>query len=183
MYISRTEFQTEGGKVAELLTDHETLQTNLKGLPGFRWAMLLRSVDDANKMASVEMWLNEEQAPAPGESSAATTSQTYGYDVTTARGSMTPASFAAIVEWQIPEQDVKAFTDRWNAAYHHVEDRISSRLLRDLRQPSQFVGFHVAQSGDVLTPEVLSAELREGEKFSVRPIAVWHYSVGLLTEG
>lgn len=194
MYIARREIQVMEGKAQEFRGLAESLHAGLKDLPGFRWAMLLQAADSESKTAVIEMWLTEEQAAARGESDALGAigggedvarpiGEMHGYDVTTARGSMTPASFAAIVEWEVDEPDGKMFTERWNAAYHHIEDRISSRLLRDLNEPAKLVGFHVAQSADVLTLEVLGAELRGGETFSARPIAVERYDVVLLTEG
>jgi hypothetical protein len=105
-----------------------------------------------------------------------------GYDVTTARGSMTPATVAAFVEWDINDANAKPFMDRWNAAYHHIEDRISSRLLRDLNASGRFAGFHIALSAEALTPDVLGAELREGETFAASPVMFDRYEVVLLTE-
>jgi heme-degrading monooxygenase HmoA len=194
MYIARREVQVVGAKAREFRAQHEALRAGMKSMPGFRWAMLLRSMDEPGKMATVEMWETYESASAWAESEAhSQASSTHpgegvvsasasGYDVTTARGSMTPATAAAIVEWEIDDGSAKAFTDRWNAAYHHIEDRVSSRLGRHLSQPARFAGFHVARAADALTPEVLSAELREGESFAARPTAVDRYDVVLLTE-
>ena len=192
MYMAHRAFSVMDRDSAGLVTLSGALHAGVKSMPGFRWAMLLRSIDDAGKMAEVGMWLTPEAASAwiesdvrsqaiaahPGQEA----SDVYGYDVTTARGSMTPATVAAMVEWEIADTDTKAFTERWNAAYHHIEDRISSRLLRDLSQPSRFAGLHVAQSAAALTAEVLGAELREGETFSARPTAFDRYNVVLLTE-
>ena len=66
---------------------------------------------------------------------------------------MTPATVAAIVDWEVDVERVKAFTERWNAAYHHIEDRISSRLGRHFSEPSAFAGVHVAQSAAALTQD------------------------------
>src|SRR5688572_2139267 len=171
MYIAHREFRVTDGDDREFLALHEALHVGMKTMPGFRWAMLLRSMDDAAKVAAVEMWLTPEAAAAwtasesHGQTFAAHPVQSTGdeqaYDVTTARGAMTPATTAAIVEWEIDDANAKTFTDRWNAAYHHVEDRTSSRLGRHLSQPARFAGFHVAQTAGILTPEVLGAELRD----------------------
>lgn len=192
MFIAHSEFEVIDSDVGGHLALSEALHAGMKSMTGFRWAMLLRSMDDPGKMATVEMWLTPEAASAWTESEARrqarsthpaqSESAVHGYDVTTARGSMTPASVAAIVEWEIGAPDEKPFTDRWNAVYHHIEDRISSRLLRDLGRPDRFAGLHVAQSAATLTPEVLGAELREGESFAARPAALTRYDVVLLTE-
>ena len=192
MYIAQREFKVTGGDEPGYIAASEVLHAGMKSMPGFRWAMLLRSMDDPGKMAAVEMWQTPEAAAAwtasesHGHAVAAHPVQASGnergYDVTTARGAMTPATVAAIVGWEIDDANAKAFTDRWNATYHHIEDRVSSRLLRGLTQPRRFAGFHVAQTADALTPEVLGAELTEGETFAARPTAVDRYDVVLLTE-
>ena len=192
MYIAHRDLKVTDGNTSENLALSEALHAGMKSMPGFRWAMVLRSMDDPAKMATVEMWQTPEAATAwtEGEIRGQTiashaglgTGDEQGYDVTTARGSMTPATVAAIVEWEIDDSSAKSFTERWNAAYHHIEDRISSRLARHLSQPTRFAGFHVAQSAAVLTPEVLGAELREGETFAAHPTTVDRYDVVLLTE-
>src|SRR5688500_16861133 len=165
MYIAHSEFKVTDGDDRGYIAHHEALHARMRTMPGFRWAMLLRSMDDPGMMAAVEMWQTPEAAAAwkagesHGQAGAAhpgqATGNEQGYDVTTARGSMTPATVAAIVEWEIDDASAKAFTDRWNAAYHHIEDRVSSRLGRHLSRPARFAGFHVAQTADALTPEVL----------------------------
>jgi len=192
MYIAHREFKVTNGDDPGYIAHHEALHAGMKTMPGFRWAMLLRSMDDPAKMAAVEMWQTPEAgatwtaSEGHGQAAAAHPVQAIGneqgYDVTTARGSMTPATVAGIVEWEIDDASAKAFTDRWNAAYHHIEDRVSSRLGRRLSQPARFAGFHVAQTADALTPEVLGSELREGETFAARPTVVDRYDVVLLTE-
>jgi len=192
MYIAHRNLKVTDGNTSGSLALSEALHAGMKSVPGFRWAMLLRSVDDPAKMAGVEMWQTPEAATAWAESEGRSqavaahpgqeTGDEQGYDVTTPRGSMTPATVAAIVQWEIDDASTKPFTDRWNAAYHHIEDRISSRLARHLRKPTRFAGFHVAQSAAALTPEVLGAELREGETFAARPTTVDRYDVVLLTE-
>ncbi len=191
MYIAHRDLKVTDGNTSANLALSEALHAGMKSMPGFRWAMLLRSLDDVGKLAAVEMWQSPEEAASWKESESRSQAvaghpvqggDDQGYDVTTARGAMTPATVAAMVEWEIDDIDAKLFTDRWNAAYHHIEDRISSRLLRDLAEPRRFAGFHVAQSGDALTPEILGAELREGETFAARPTAVARYDVVQLTE-
>jgi heme-degrading monooxygenase HmoA len=192
MYIAQREFKVTDGDDRGFLSLHEVLHSSMKTTPGFRWAMLLRSMDDPAKMGAVEMWLTPEAeagwtaSESHGQALAAHPEQGQGiekgYDVTTARGSMTPAMVAAIVDWEVDDAKAKTFTDRWNAAYHHIEDRISSRLGRHLSQPARFAGFHVAQATDALTHEVLGAELREGETFAARPTTFDRYDVVLLTE-
>jgi heme-degrading monooxygenase HmoA len=192
MYIAQRAFKVTGGDEPGYIALSKALHAGMKTMPGFRWAMLLRSIDDPGKMAAVEMWQTPEAANAWAASEShghvvsshpvQATGNEHGYDVTTARGAMTPATVAAIVEWEMDDASAKAFTDRWNAAYHHIEDRISSRLGRHLSQPARFAGFHVAQTADALAPEVVGAELREGETFAARPTTVDRYDVVLLTE-
>jgi hypothetical protein len=89
---------------------------------------------------------------------------------------------AAIVEWEVDVEHARAFIDRWNAAYHHIEDRIGSRLGRHLSEPALFAAFHVAQSEAVLAQDVLGAELRLAENLAVRPASTDRYDVVMLTE-
>jgi heme-degrading monooxygenase HmoA len=197
MYVARREVRVVGGKAREFRAFNETLHAGMKDMPGFRWAMLLRSMGYLGKMATVDMWQTYEQATAwaegdtllqafttqPVQGMVAPIGMAQGYDVATARGSMTPAAVAAIVEWEVDVEHAKAFMDRWNAAYHHIEDRIGSRLLRHLGEPTHFAGYHVAQSAAMLAPDVLGAELRLAENLAVRPATVDRYDVVMLTEG
>jgi len=196
MYIARREVRVAGGKAPEFRAFSEALHAGMKAMPGFRWGMLLRSMGYPGKMATLEMWQTREQAHAWADSETylavfaahpilgviSPLGLAHGYDVTTARGSMTPAPVAAVVEWEVDVEHVKAFTERWNAAYHHIEDRISSRLGRHLSEPGGFAGVHVAQSEAALMQDTLGAELRLGESLAVRPSAIDRYDVVLLTE-
>ena len=196
MYIARRELRVAGGKTAEFLTLNEALHTRMKAMPGFRWAMLLRSMGYPGKMASIDMWQTRQQAQDwsdsevlsatftahPTQGIAAPIGIAHGYDVVTARGSMTPAPVAAIVEWEVDVEYGKAFVDRWNAAYHHIEDRVGSRLGRHPSHPMSFAGFHVALSEGALALDVLGGELRLAENLAVRPASVDRYDVVMLTE-
>jgi heme-degrading monooxygenase HmoA len=132
--------------VAEVTDAHDAL----KSTPGFRWAMVLRSLVDPSRLAAVAMWLNLDAA---GEGAF----EVQRYEVATARGAMTPAAAAAIVDWQVDPEAAAAFVNRWNAAYHAIEDRLGSRLLKDLDDASHYAGFHVAANAEHLTEAVLSA--------------------------
>jgi heme-degrading monooxygenase HmoA len=132
--------------VAEVTAAHDAL----KSTPGFRWAMVLRSQDDPSRLAAVAMWLN---LNAAGEGAF----EVHRYEVSTARGTMTPAVVAAIVEWRVEAESAATFVSRWNAAYHAIEERLGSRLLKDLDDASHYAGFHVAAGAEHLTEAVLSA--------------------------
>jgi heme-degrading monooxygenase HmoA len=196
MYIARREVRVVGGKAREFLAFNEALHAGMKVMPGFRWGMLLRSMGYPGKMATIDMWQTRQQAQDWSDSEAqlaaftahpiqgivAPIGMAHGYDVVTARGSMTPAPVAAIVEWEVDSEHAKAFVDRWNAAYHQIEDRIGSRLGRHLSDPTAFTGIHVAQSEAALAQDVLGSELRLAENLAVRPASVDRYDVVMLTE-
>ena len=154
---------------------HESLRTK----PGFRWAMLLRSLEAPGRLAGVSMWLSPEQASAGNTGPA---DVDHAYDVATARGSMTPASHVAIVDWELAGADATRFTNRWNAVYHAIEDRIGSRLLRDLDAPGKFAGLHAVTDEANLNPEALGAAIADAEGLDVQPRAIHRYEVLLLTE-
>jgi heme-degrading monooxygenase HmoA len=196
MYIERREVRVVGGRMKDFLAFNEALHAGMKPMPGFRWAMLLRSMGYPGKMATIDMWQTREQARAWAESEAqqaafaahplqgmvSPVGMAHGYDVVTARGSMTPAAVAAVVDWEIDVAGAKPFTDRWNAAYHAIEERLGSRLLRHLSQPTLFASVHVAQAEAALTPEELAGEIPAGESLIARPSALDRYDVVLLTE-
>ena len=196
MYIARREVRVVGGKAREFMAFNEALHAGMTAMPGFRWGMLLHSMGYPGKMATIDMWQTRQQAQAWSESETQLAAFTanpiqgivvpigmaHGYDVVTARGSMTPAPVAAIVEWEVDVEHTKAFVDRWNAAYHHIEDRIGSRLGRHLSDPTSFAGVHVAQSEAALALDVLGGELRLAENLAVRPASVDRYDVVMLVE-
>jgi heme-degrading monooxygenase HmoA len=196
MYIARREVRVVGGKAREFVAFNEALHAGMKTMTGFRWGMLLRSMGYPGKMATIDMWQNRQHAQGWSDSEAQIAaftanpiqgivtpiSMAHGYDVVTARGSMTPAPVAAIVEWGVDVEHAKTFVDRWNAAYHHIEDRIGSRLGRHLSDPTSFAAVHVAQSEAALALDVLGAELRLTENLAVRPASVDRYDVVMLTE-
>ena len=196
MYISRSEVKIDGTNESDYIAMHQALHDAMKPAPGFRWAMLLRSTDDASKMASIAMWQSPAHAQAFTSSAAATAnaevaaddemsplSPTHDYDVATARGSMTPAAFVGIVDWDLEDAGGrKGFTDRWNAAFHAIENRMGSRLLVELSQPSRYAGLHSAQSKDALDAESLSGKVDRHEEVGLDPRAISRYEVLLLTE-
>jgi hypothetical protein len=96
---------------------------------------------------------------------------------------MTPADYDAMVEWQVPDADAARFTTRWNAIYHHIEDRIGSRLLKDLDTPGLYAGLHVVTDESNLNPEAMGAPIADDAGLSVSPKAVHRYEVIALTEG
>ena len=108
--------------------------------------------------------------------------RTMGYNVFTARGSMTPATFAAFVTWQVDVASSAGFVNRWNAFFHAIEDKLSSRLLQQLHQPVFFAGMHVVRNEEQLTAEVLAAEMKVADDLVLRPIAIDRFEVVLLTE-
>jgi heme-degrading monooxygenase HmoA len=178
MYISRTAETVTESQQDEI--KHSTAEAHeaLRTKPGFRWAMLLRSLEAPDQLAGVSMWLSPDQATAGGAGSA---DVDHAYDVATARGSMTPASHVAIVDWEV-SRAADRFTNRWNAVYHAIEDHIGSRLLRDLDAPSKFAGLHAVTDEANLNPEALGAAITDAEGLDVRPIAIHRYEVLLLTE-
>ena len=135
MYVSRSEI-TVVAEQRDFIAANEAMHAAMRNMAGFRWAMLLRSLDNPEKLASVAMWLTRDQAEAWAESD----SGMLHYDVATARGAMTPAAFAAIVDWQVDQAAGPDFVNRWNAAFHAIEDRLGSRLLQDLGQPESLRG-------------------------------------------
>ncbi len=193
MYIAIRQFTVDAGKTSDLTAAAETAHALTRGVEGFRWAMLLRSTDDATKFAAASMWLTAAAATdwAIGTIGAAydsvitavaSDSSLREFDVATARGSMTPAEYAVIVEWEVPPESVPAFSNRWNALYHAVEDAIGSRLLRDLEQPNRYTGLHVVIKQDALKSETFVSDVATAEGAALKPASVTHYSVVLLTE-
>lgn len=182
MYIKRSEATIDAADLEETKTSEARVHEFLRTMPGFRWAMLLGSLDTPGRLASVSMWLSPEQAPGPDASTLGAGEETHGYDVTTARGSMTPASQVALVDWQVGDDEAKRFTERWNAVYHAIEDRIGSRLMKDLEAPGRFAGLHVVTDAANLAHPTIEGELKDAQGFSVTPGAVHRYEVLLLTE-
>jgi hypothetical protein len=177
MYISMSDETVSLAQVGDVLKRVAETHDSMRGKRRFRWAMLLRRLDDAERLTTVMMWLSPEQAaavPLMGGSR--------GYDVATARGSMTPATHVALVDWQVEEADATRFTNRWNAVYHAIEDRIGSRLLHDLDAPSMYAGLHAVTDEANLNPEALAAAVTDAEGLSVSPAAVHRYEVLRLTE-
>ena len=136
------------GRQAAFLEGIAAAHKGLEQQPGFRWAMVMRPQENPSRLAAAAMWLTLEQAGEPEFPARR-------YDVATARGSMTPAAAAALVEWQPDEQATPDFVNRWNAAYHAIEDAIGSRLLRDLDGSGRFTALHVAANAAALTPATL----------------------------
>lgn len=181
MYISRSEIKLQGDSEPDLIARVEAAYASRLAAGGFRWAMLLRSVDDAAKFASVSMWLSPEHAQAWRDANDAP-APAHGYDVATARGSMTPAAAVAIVDWQVDASDAARFVNRWNAVYHAIEDMIGSRLLQDLEQPASYAGLHAVTDPARLTPQILGAGLTDNDGLAIEPLAFERYDVVLLTE-
>ena len=193
MYIAIRQITVDAGKTSDLSAAAETALSLTRGVQGFRWSMLLRSVDDATRFAAVSMWLTPEAATdwAIGTIGAAydstitavaSDSSLCEFDVATARGSMTPAEYAVVVEWEVPPESVAVFSNRWNALYHAVEDAIGSRLLRDLEQANRYVGLHVVQKQDVLKSDAFVTAIEVGEDAMLKPESIARYSVVLLEE-
>jgi hypothetical protein len=130
-----------------MLAEWKPVHAELRTKPGFRWAMVLRSLEDASRLAAVAMWQQLEEAGAEFP--------VQRYDVATARGSMTPASFAAIIDWRIAADAAPAFVNAWNAAYHAIEDTLGNRLLVDLDDATHYAGLHVALNEADITDAVL----------------------------
>jgi heme-degrading monooxygenase HmoA len=152
-------------------------------IPGFRWAMALRSLETPDNLVAVSMWLTPEQASHQESVSLDADEVTREFDVATARGTMTPASHVAVVEWEVPNDVEARFTNRWNAAYHAIEDSIGSRLLRNLDAPGRYAGLHAVTNEASLNPDTLGATLSDAEGLSISPLAVHRYEVLVLTGG
>jgi heme-degrading monooxygenase HmoA len=181
MYISRSAITLQDQTERDLLAKVEASHASRRTADGFRWAMLLRSMDDASSFVSVSMWLTPEHAKAWRDATESPAPQ-HGYDVATARGSMTPAAAAAIVDWKVDTQVAPRFASRWNAAYHAIEDVFGSRLLQNLDEPAAYVGLHVVTDPARLDLATLNAELTDTDGLMLRPVAVDRYEVVLLTE-
>jgi heme-degrading monooxygenase HmoA len=134
---------------SEFVAEIDAAHAELRSQKGFRWAMVLRSRNDPSRLAAVAMWLTLEDA---GEADF----PVQRYDVATARGSMTPAVVAALVDWRMDAAAAPAFVDRWNAAYHAIEDTLGNRLLQELDDPNHYAGLHVATSAANLTEAILA---------------------------
>ncbi|HEX5368833.1 MAG TPA: antibiotic biosynthesis monooxygenase [Dehalococcoidia bacterium] len=193
MYIAIRKITVDANKTSDLTAAAESAHALTSGVEGFRWAMLLRSSDDATRFATVSMWLTTEAATswAIGAIGAAfdstltavgSDSSFREFDVAMARGSMTPATYAVMVEWDVPSEDAAAFANRWNAVYHAVEDAIGSRLLRDLEQANRYVGFHVVTKQEALKSDAFVADIDAGEGVALKPVSMARYSVVLLGE-
>jgi hypothetical protein len=128
------------------------------------------------------MWLSPEQASEQDGNTLGANESTHGFDVTTARGSMTPASHVVLVDWQVDDAMAPRFTTRWNAAYHAIENRIGSRLLRDLESPRQYSGLHAVTDEGKLDGIALDATVTDAEGMSLMPSGVRRFEVVLLTE-
>ena len=181
MYVSRSLITLKDETEPEFIAKVAEAHASRCSVEGFRWAMLLRSMDDASTFTSVSMWLTPEH-DAAWRAANDTPAPMHGYDVATARGAMTPAAAAAIVEWRVDPADAERFSARWNAAYHAIEDVFGSRLLQDLQTPSAYAGLHVVTDTSRLDPKVLGAALTDGEGLSVEPFTIERYEVVLLTE-
>lgn len=181
MYISRSIITLQGEAESDLVTKVEAAHASRRNADGFRWSMLLRSMDNAVEFASVSMWLTSEHEQAWREANDAPPPM-HGYDVTTARGAMTPAAAAAMVDWQVDAAEAAPFALRWNAAYHAIEDIFGSRLLQDIESPASYTGLHAVTDAARLDPKVLSSELSDADGLAITPLAVQRYDVVLLTE-
>jgi heme-degrading monooxygenase HmoA len=175
MYVVRHHLTVPRDQQAGLLAEVETTHAGLRSTPGFRWAMVLRSTNDPAQMAAVAMWLKREDAGNAGF-------PVTHYDVATARGSMTPATAAALVDWQVDAPVAAAFTNRWNAAYHAIEDSIGSRLLQDMDDAAHYTGLHVAISEAALKLDVLSAGIKDDAGAEHKPQTVQRFEVVSLVE-
>lgn len=175
--ISRAAVANLDETAASVARVHEFMAT----MPGFRWAMVLRSLETPEELAAVSMWLTPEQASDQEKTSLGSKTESRGFDVATARGSMTPASHVALVEWEAPEEAATAFANRWNAVYHAIEDRIGSRLLQDMAAPGRYAGLHAVTAKANLDTGVLGAAVSDAQGLSVTPLAVHLYEVISLT--
>ena len=183
MYISISRAAGPAADDAETRAEVSRIHEFMRTMPGFRWAMLLQSLETPGTLATASMWLSPEQATAQDGVTLGEGKETRGFDVTTARGSMTPATHIAVVEWQVPSDLTDRFSNRWNAAYHRIEDRIGSRLLRDLATPGLYAGLHAVTDEANLNPEALGAAITDENGLSVSSTAVRRYEVVVLTEG
>jgi Antibiotic biosynthesis monooxygenase len=181
MYISRSAVASEGETESELIARVKASHTSRLAADGFRWAMLLRSMDDAGSFSAVSMWLSPEHALAWREATESP-APLYRYNVETARGSMTPATAAAIVDWQVDPGVAARFASRWNAAYHAIEDVYGSRLLQELDEPLAHAGLHVVTDAARLDPAVLNAGITDDDGLALQPVMVQRFDVVLLTE-
>ncbi len=179
MYISILKLSSASEN--DLVHEDEAAQLSQRDAEGFRWAMLLRSTEDAASYTSVSMWLTPEHEQSWRQAGDAPRAG-HGYDVTIARGSMTPATAVAIVDWRVQPAEADRFAARWNAAYHAIEDAIGSRLLRDLASPESLVALHVVAEPERLDQQILAATLRDAEGLAIAPAAVQRFDVVLLTE-
>jgi heme-degrading monooxygenase HmoA len=196
MYVSRYEVRVEDGLEDGFRAMNEALHAGMASVPGFRWAMLLRSLEDPSRLASVSMWQSPQLAQAfkDGEAAAAVyaahpvldavapVAPAQDYDVATARGSMTPARFVALVDWQVGPAVEKDFTGRWNAAFHSIEDKLGSRLLKDLAEPETQTGLHSTQDAANLDAGLLAGRVRDNGGLGLEPASVGRFEVLLLTE-
>ena len=175
MYVARHHLTVAPGQQSGLLAEVAATHAGLQSAPGFRWVMVLRSNDDPSRMAAVAMWLKREDA---GNADF----PVQHYDVATARGSMTPAAVAALVDWSVDAAVAAAFVNRWNAAYHAIEDRIGSRLLQDMDDPAHYTGYHVSTSESALTPAVLGAAIKLDDGSEVGPEKFERFDIVSLVE-
>jgi hypothetical protein len=148
VHVIRHHLTVEPGQLEGLLAEWRPVHQSLRLRPGFRWAMVLRSLADPSRLAAVAMWQQLDQA---GDAEF----PVQHYDVATARGAMTPASVAAIVDWRVEADSAPGFVNSWNASYHAIEDSIGSRLLLDLDDSAHYAGLHVATSEASLTEAIL----------------------------
>jgi len=181
MYIAMTQADLAVDVQDHAQAEIERVHEFVRQMPGFRWAMYLHSLDEPDRFASVSMWLTPEQASSQIGAVLGDAAQTRGYDVVTARGAMTPASHLALVEWRVGEADAAAFANRWNAVFHAIEDRIGSRLLRDLEAPGSLAGLHAVTAEGNLDAKTLGANIEDGE-LRVSPLSVHRYEVLSLAE-
>ncbi len=175
MYVSRSEVTIPEGQQPAFLSQTESQHTSMRTAQGFRWAMLLRSIEDPAILASVAMWLTREQAGVADF-------PVQHYDVATARGSMTPAAVVAIVDWQVDPATAPSFVNRWNAAFHAIEDMLGSRLLQDLDKPTHYAGLHVATSDALMKQDMLESAIEESGGSDLKPLTVTRYEVVHLAE-
>ena len=179
MYIALTD--QRGSSEGDALRAFTDAQDSCREAEGFRWSMLLRSTDNTARLASVAMWLSPEHQIAWRDANGSRI-PTRRFDVSVARGSMTPATTVTLVEWHPEPAQAARFSARWNAAYHPIENIIGSRLLQDLESPSSYTGLHAVTDAGSLDSRTLSAELTDEEGLSITPTAVDRFEVILLTE-
>ena len=179
IYISCHQNCVSPENEAAFIASAQASHAGLRSAAGFRWAMLLRSSADATRYVALEMWLSRQQANAATPETSSADEQSY--EVATARGSMTPCKFAAFARWSIDEADKVAFVNQWNSEFHHLEDRMGSRLLQDLGASSQLSGLHVS-NGSALDPKELAMDFKDATGLTVRPQTVELLEVVALTE-